>query len=176
LSNSHAITPQTGKYEIGPTLDLVPYVLADGYTINLTAKLELSEFLGYASTTNRIYTTNKLGKRISVPAVRPEFRTQDTQTTLNVWDGQTVVLGRMVTTATNNVVDKVPVLGSIPLVGRLFQSQSKQVVKKNLMVFVTATIVDPAGNRVHSDNEMRQIQEKTKSYSQPQPQTSSPSR
>jgi type II secretory pathway component GspD/PulD (secretin) len=39
-------------------------------------------------------------------------------------------------------------------VGRLFQSQSKITAKKNLMIFVTATIVDPAGNRVHSDDEL----------------------
>ncbi|HEY4414436.1 MAG TPA: hypothetical protein VGO57_01995, partial [Verrucomicrobiae bacterium] len=40
------------------------------------------------------------------------------------------------------------------MVGRLFQSQSKTTVKKNLMIFVTATIVDPAGNRVHSDDDL----------------------
>ncbi len=45
-------------------------------------------------------------------------------------------------------------LGDLPLLGRLFQSQSKTDAKKNLMIFVTATIVDPAGNRVHSDDEL----------------------
>jgi type II secretory pathway component GspD/PulD (secretin) len=39
-------------------------------------------------------------------------------------------------------------------VGNLFQSQSKQTQKKNLMIFVTATIVDPAGNRVHTDDDL----------------------
>jgi len=48
----------------------------------------------------------------------------------------------------------VPFLGDIPLLGRLFQSQSKQDIKKKLMIFVTATIVDPAGNRLHSDDEL----------------------
>ena len=47
-----------------------------------------------------------------------------------------------------------PVLGDIPVLGRLFQSQSKPTAKNNLMIFVTATIVDPAGNRVHSDDEL----------------------
>ena len=50
--------------------------------------------------------------------------------------------------------DKVPVIGDVPLVGRLFQSSSKTAQKKNLMIFVTATIVDPAGNRVHSDDDL----------------------
>ncbi len=45
-------------------------------------------------------------------------------------------------------------LGDLPLLGRLFQSQSKSSTKKNLMIFVTATIVDPAGNRVHSPDEL----------------------
>ncbi|MES1181076.1 MAG: hypothetical protein ABUL66_04365, partial [Verrucomicrobiota bacterium] len=40
----------------------------------------------------------------------------------------------------------------------LFQSQTKSTVKKNLMIFVTATIVDPAGNRVHSNDELPFIQ------------------
>jgi type II secretory pathway component GspD/PulD (secretin) len=65
----------------------------------------------------------------------------------------------------------VPLLGDLPVIGRLFQSQSKTeiTITKKLMVFVTATIVDPAGNRVHSDDEMRQIQEKAKSEIPPQP-------
>ena len=49
-------------------------------------------------------------------------------------------------------------LGDLPLVGTLFQSQTKTSVKKNLMIFVTATIVDPAGNRVHSDDELPFLQ------------------
>jgi len=45
--------------------------------------------------------------------------------------------------------DKVPVLGDVPVLGRLFRSENSRTVKKNLMIFVTATIVDAAGKRVH---------------------------
>ena len=45
-------------------------------------------------------------------------------------------------------------IGDLPLIGRLFQSQSKSTAKQNLMIFVTALIVDPAGNRVHSDDDL----------------------
>jgi len=75
-------------------------------------------------------------------------------TTVNVWDNQTVVLGGLISSAINTTKDKVPFLGDLPLVGRLFQSQTKTSSKKNLMIFVTATIVDPAGNRVHSDDDL----------------------
>jgi general secretion pathway protein D len=75
-------------------------------------------------------------------------------TTVNVWDNQTVVLGGLISSQTQNTKDKVPVLGDVPFIGRLFQSQTKSTVKKNLMIFVTATIVDPSGNRVHTDDEL----------------------
>jgi general secretion pathway protein D len=73
---------------------------------------------------------------------------------VNVWDNQTVVIGGLISSAELMTKDKVPVIGDLPLVGRLFQSQSKITQKKNLMIFVTATIVDPAGNRVHTDNDL----------------------
>jgi general secretion pathway protein D len=75
-------------------------------------------------------------------------------TTVNIWDGQTVMLGGLVSSSTQTEKDKVPVVGDLPIVGRLFQSQMKVAVKKNLMIFVTATIVDPAGNRLHSEDEL----------------------
>jgi len=48
----------------------------------------------------------------------------------------------------------VPVLGDVPLLGRLFHKPDQVSVKQNLMIFVTPTIVDPAGNRVHSEDEL----------------------
>jgi type II secretory pathway component GspD/PulD (secretin) len=42
----------------------------------------------------------------------------------------------------------------MPLVGRFFRSESSVTQKKNLMIFVTPTIIDPAGNRQHSEDEM----------------------
>jgi general secretion pathway protein D len=48
----------------------------------------------------------------------------------------------------------VPFLGDLPGVGRLFRSESNQTQRKNLVVFVTPTIIDPSGNRKNSDAEM----------------------
>ena len=50
--------------------------------------------------------------------------------------------------------DKVPVLGDIPVLGRLFRSESSLTDKKNLVIFVTPTIIDPAGRRVHDPNNL----------------------
>ena len=75
-------------------------------------------------------------------------------TSVRVWDGQTVVLGGLMSETVNTLKDQVPVLGDLPLVGRLFRSESKTINKKNLLIFVTPTLIDPAGNRVHSEEEM----------------------
>jgi general secretion pathway protein D len=147
-----AITPNTQQFEIGPTLDVVPYVLSDGYTINLTLIPELLQFNQYdpVPTVPGVTVANV----VTLPTVLPHFTVREVVTTVNIWDNQTVVLGGLISSSVSTTKDKVPFLGDLPVVGRLFQSQSKVTSKKNLMIFVTATIVDPAGNRVHSDEEL----------------------
>jgi general secretion pathway protein D len=155
-AGTSAITPSTQAMEFGPILDVVPYVLSDGYTINLTLIPSLTEFSGYATPPSVAQFTGSIGglNVVQLPTILPVFTVQQVITTVNVWDGQTVVLGGLITSTTQEEKDKVPVIGDLPLIGRLFQSQTKTSVKKNLMVFVTATIVDPAGNRVHSEDEL----------------------
>jgi type II secretory pathway component GspD/PulD (secretin) len=145
-----AISPLTQQIELGPTLDVVPYVLSDGYTINLTLIPELLQFNGYDTPP----TVPGISGVVTVPTALPNFTVREVVTTVNIWDNQTVVLGGLISSQVQSTKDKVPFLGDLPLFGRLFQSQSKTTTKKNLMIFVTATIVDPAGNRVHSDDEL----------------------
>jgi general secretion pathway protein D len=151
-----AITPITQSIETGPILDVVPYVLADGYTINLALIPSDTEFAGYQTPTLPQLSAGQVGNlNVTIlPTVFPSFTVRQLVTTVNVWDNQTVVLGGLITSSVNSTKDKVPIAGDIPLLGRLFQSQSKQTSKNNLMIFVTATIVDPAGSRVHSDDEL----------------------
>jgi general secretion pathway protein D len=148
-----AITPETQQVETGPVLDVVPYVLSDGYTINLTLIPSLTEFVGYATPPTIPSVTGNLNV-VQLPVILPDFTVRQVVTTVNIWDNQTVVIGGLISSDTASTEDKVPVLGDLPGVGALFQSTSKTVAKKNLMIFVTATIVDPAGNRVHSDDEL----------------------
>jgi general secretion pathway protein D len=147
-----AITPITQTVETGPILDVVPYVLSDGYTINLALIPSDTEFGGYDQL-NLPQVAGTLNV-VELPTVLPKFTVRQLVTTVNVWDGQTVVLGGLITSSVQSTKDSVPVVGDIPLLGRLFQSESKVTKKDNLMIFVTSTIVDPAGNRVHSDDEL----------------------
>ncbi len=151
-----AITPIQQQVEIGPVLDVIPVVLSDGCTINLTLIPSVTEFGGY-DTPPTIPGVN-VANVVQVPTILPRFIVRQVVTTVNIWDNQTVVLGGLISSSVQTTKDKVPVIGDLPLVGRLFQSQSKVSAKKNLMIFVTATIVDPAGNRVHSDDELPFLQ------------------
>jgi type II secretory pathway component GspD/PulD (secretin) len=84
----------------------------------------------------------------------PRIRVRQITTSCIVWDGQTVVLGGLLSENIQKTKDKVPVLGDLPLLGRFFRSESSKTQKKNLIIFVTPTIIDPAGNRVHTDEDL----------------------
>ena len=90
------------------------------------------------------------GKARLVELPLPRFRVRQMETQAAIRDGQTLVLGGFPVEETRHAKDKVPVLGDIRLVGGLFRSESKSAVRKQLLVFVTATIIDSAGNRVNA--------------------------
>lgn len=152
-TGTSAITFTTQSVETGPILDVVPYVLSDGYTINLALIPSITEFTGYETPPPIPDVTGNLNV-VQLPVILPSFSVRQVVTTVNVWDNQTVVIGGLISSSVLSQKDKVPTIGDLPLVGRLFQSQAKTTTKKNLMIFVTATIVDPAGNRVHSDDDL----------------------
>jgi general secretion pathway protein D len=154
-AGTSAITFTTQPIETGPILDVVPYVLSDGYTINMALIPSLTDFDGYDTPPSlSALTASSTANVVQLPIVLPKFTVRQVVTTVNVWDNQTVALGGLITSQVITTKDKVPMIGDIPMLGRLFQSQTKQAIKKNLMIFATATIVDPAGNRVHSDDDL----------------------
>jgi len=78
-------------------------------------------------------------------ALTPVFQVRKVQTKIQVIDGQTVVMGGFIRNDTVEIEDKVPLLGDIPVLGRLFRSKSSRDVKRNLILFTTARIVNPNG-------------------------------
>lgn len=145
-----AIQPITQAVPLGPTLDVIPIVSADGYTIQLTLIPTITEFLGYDEP-GQFQTV--VGS-VAAPVPLPRFRYRYVVTSSIIWDGQTVVLGGLISETVTKTKDRVPVLGDLPLIGRLFRSEAKDSQKKNLVIFTTATIVDPAGNRVNDPNNL----------------------
>jgi general secretion pathway protein D len=84
---------------------------------------------------------------------QPIFSTRKVTTNVSVFDGQTVVLGGLMREDVQKVEDKTPFLGDIPLLGRLFRSNVDQHLKRNLVIFVSARLINPAGEPVRSDEE-----------------------
>lgn len=145
------VQPGTVPIPLGPTLDVLPHVSADGYTIQLNLIPTVTEFLGYEQTpyTAQVGNINNLP-----PYPLPHFRVRQITTTAIVWDGQTIALGGLIAEKVQKVKDKVPVLGDLPLLGRLFRSEGSSTQKKNLVIFVTPTIIDPAGNRINTEDRL----------------------
>jgi type II secretory pathway component GspD/PulD (secretin)/tetratricopeptide (TPR) repeat protein len=152
------VYPLPEQMEIGPVLDALPVVLSDGFTINLTLIPTVTAFTGYDDTSTLL---SSLGTQLSalgtvtlIPTVLPHFTVRQVISSVNVWDGQTVVLGGLLSENVQTIKDQIPMLGDIPLLGRLFRSESKTTAKANLLIFVTPLLIDPAGNRLHAEEEM----------------------
>jgi general secretion pathway protein D len=75
----------------------------------------------------------------------PVFSKRSVNTSLTIYDGYTVAVGGLMREDVQIVEDKVPILGDIPLIGRLFQSEGENRIKSNLIIFVTAQIIDATG-------------------------------
>ena len=92
---------------------------------------------------------------------QPIFSTRKVTTNVSIWDGQTVALGGLIREDVQKVNDKVPILGDIPLAGALFRSEVEQKIKSNLIVFVTARLMDAAGQllRPEDDSDQEEIVE-----------------
>ncbi|RME92353.1 MAG: hypothetical protein D6766_10220 [Verrucomicrobia bacterium] len=145
-----AIQPTVTPIPLGPTLDVIPYVSADGYTVQMNLIPTMTEFLGYDDPGQ----FQVLVGSLAAPTPLPRFRIRQVTTSSIVWDGQTIVMGGLISEKVTKVRDKVPVMGDLPIIGRLFRSEAKSSSKKNLVIFVTPTIIDPAGNRVHDPNNL----------------------
>ena len=112
---------QVDRKEIGIKLKLKPQI-NEGDAVKLTIEQEVSNIAG---TTGVDIITNKRSIKNSVL----------------VEDGDTIVLGGLVDDDVQESVQKVPILGDIPLLGHLFKSQKSTKVKRNLLVFIRPTII-----------------------------------
>lgn len=177
-SGSFPVTPTTPTAfqtkNIGVSMQVDATVGADGYTIDLLMSPEVTEFEGFINYGSPIQTTSTdaLGNSSTVTLTenripQPVFTTRKVNTSVTVWDGQTVAMGGLMREDVQNVADKVPLLGDLPLIGRLFQTKAEDHFKRNLMVFVTAKLLDPSGQPVRQQNAPTVTEESTLSQIHP---------
>jgi general secretion pathway protein D len=155
-SSSVTITPPQPEFNkdgevLGINFSATPVVQPDNYTIRLQLNPNLSEYVAQDSFDVVIYGhmvengQNAGAKNYVYPVWRPVVATRSMSVTVDVYDGETVILGGMIDNQISTRTDKIPILGDLPLLGRFFQSQSENAVKKNLLLFVTARLVDYSG-------------------------------
>ncbi|HTV63058.1 MAG TPA: M56 family metallopeptidase [Verrucomicrobiae bacterium] len=146
ISNKTAVVAQTGKIETGPVVDLVPVLLSDGYTVDLKAAASLTRFLGYDEPTNQLYAYDKAGEKIRLPTVLPALCVQKASAELKIADGQTVVLKLQ-----KQFYESGTELSAEP---EYFMKDKTGADEedKEVLVFITVTLVDSAGNRIHTDD------------------------
>ena len=114
----------TSRQEVGIELEITPQI-NEGASVILTIKQGVSGIAGVAQSGLDIITNKR-----------------EIETTVLVDNNQIIVLGGLIDEDVQEVVSKVPILGSIPLFGRIFQSSSTSTSTKNLMVFLKPTILN----------------------------------
>ena len=122
-SNSNPFRSVT-RQEVGVKLQVRPQI-NEGNAVKMYIVQEVSSIFGPIGDTSSDLITNK----------------RNIKTTVLVDDGETIVLGGLIDDDVQETINKVPVLGNIPLLGRVFTSTSTTRTKRNLMVFLRPTIV-----------------------------------
>jgi general secretion pathway protein D len=87
------------------------------------------------------------------PMEQPFFHVRSIDSKVSITPGSTVVMGGLITEARKAMDDKIPFLGDLPFVGRLFRSHSEQTIKRNLLIFVTGRLITPSGRELKMNSE-----------------------
>ena len=139
--------------DLGVTFSVTPSVAADNYLITLSNIKPVFLTLNGYYTKNMQYeygTMDASGKRTpsrvyTVPLKLPEIARREMLTNVNIYDGETVLIGGMTDNEVTARDDKWPILGDIPLLGNLFRDQQNNVRNKSLLIFITARLVNAKG-------------------------------
>jgi general secretion pathway protein D len=126
---------------------------------------EFEGFVDYGTTVSAVTFGNSLfingSATTSVPATIPVsaapflvpiFSKKSLQSRVRLLDGETVGMGGLISESVQLVDDKVPLLGDIPIMGRLFRSEASQKIKSNLVIFCTLRIINPDGSLVFPED------------------------
>ena len=141
-------------------LQVRPKVQPDNQTIRLELKPRIEAYLGKDNADGRydvkIYARNGGSGPEYVWRTYPIWRARTSlralELVVDVHDGEPVVIGGIIDNSAVNRTDKIPILGDLPLIGRLFQSQAENNKKQNLIMFVTARQIDFRGNPIKKSN------------------------
>ena len=87
------------------------------------------------------------------PMEQPFFHVRSIDSKVSITPGSTVVMGGLITEQRKAMDDKIPFLGDLPFIGRLFRSHAEQTTKRNLLIFVTGRLITPSGRELKTNDE-----------------------
>ena len=117
--------------DIGIILNVTPLITEDNY-ITMTIEPEVGTI-----------TDSVEGGVVDLPIIS----SKKASTKIMIKDGQTIVIGGLISEDSSDVVKKVPLLGNVPILGKLFSYKAKSDEKRELLIFVTPHIISPEGER-----------------------------
>ena len=119
----------TQRENVGIELTVRPQVNSSG-TVKLNTRIEVSSIAGPVSNDNSDLILNK----------------RAVETVRTVDDGQIAVISGLLSDEERRTIEKIPLLGDIPILGNLFKSKARQRTKTNLMIFIRPTILRTAND------------------------------
>jgi len=130
--------------DVGIVLTVTPHITSNGYVM-MDVLQTADDLQGYTS--------------FNAPIVNQ----RQAETTISAKDGETIILGGMIRSQVTSTVNKVPLLGDLPLLGNLFRSTNNDKQKTELLVFLTPTVVrDPAEAKRLREETVKQMSPETK--------------
>lgn len=149
------VTPATptafDMREVGISMEVLPVVDENKQFVNVTLNPVFTEFDGFVNYGSPINTTQQ--GLFSVETVQvtenailqPVFSVRRLNTNVDVLDGATMVIGGLIREDVQDVEDHIPILGSLPIVGRLFQSSVTKKTSTAIIFLVGVDVMDPTG-------------------------------
>ena len=133
---------------IGIEMSVTPVAEHNG-CIHLTLEPRVTQLAGFADYGGTNIISSGSGTQNYASGFKqPTFATRKIKTELSIKSGSTVVMGGLTREEVKEVHDRIPLFGDIPIFGKLFRSKGKTSQKKNLLIFVTANLVDENGQYI----------------------------
>ena len=140
--------------DIGTSLTVTPTLQPNNYTIRLELNPTVTDLTGWSDYSyNYVIGEFSSGEEYPMTLKMPEISNREVQTTIKVYDGQTVVIGGILSDVHGQLSDRWPLFADIPLIGRLFTESAAQAQKDNLIISVSTRLISGDGIPVRTNTQ-----------------------
>jgi len=140
--------------DIGTSLTVTPTLQSNNYTIRLELNPTVTDLTGWSDYSyNYVIGDFASGEEYPMTLKMPEISNREINTTIKVYDGQTVVIGGILSDSHGQLSDRWPIFADIPLIGRLFTESASQAKKDNLIISVSTRLISGDGIPVRTNTQ-----------------------